>query len=301
MSRLRMQAFGGLNVTACGSRPLAIAGSCRPLLGYLLTHRHRPVTKTELAESVWCERRGEHARHCLATALWRLKKSTEANSPLIAMQGPDSIAFNVSRRIWVDVIAMEARLAPLLKRKPETLGSEALQRLERGVRLYRGDYLAGMDHEWARLERQRLRDLYCDGLYQLVVGYADARAWNEVLTWGRCLSREEPLREDVHRMLMLAFMHTGNRASALRQYRHCERLLADDLGVAPMAETQALRQLLASQDADRTGETAVRAAASASGHPVRRRIERTRRLLAVCQHQLDHAVEALDAAPPPQP
>lgn len=308
MSHLRLQVFGELNVVAGGRWVLPIAASCRPVLGYVLTHRQRRVSKAELAETLWSDRNGEQARHCLSTALWRLKKSTHARASLLTFDGADHVSFNWQAPVWVDAVAMELRLAPLLKCKPEALGDEALRRLEHGVRLYRGEFLAGMDYEWARLERQRLRDLYCDGLYQLMLGHAAAQAWNDVLTWGRRLSREEPLREDVHRMLMLANLRTGNRASALRQYRECERVLGDDLGIEPMAETQALhRQLLAPCDAgdsfDATAQVRVHETlaldTSALDTPAleqaQRRIVRVCRILVVCQRQLDQANDALAA------
>lgn len=295
MSYLRLQVFGELNVATGGSRALLIAASCRPVLGYVLTHRQRRVSKSELADTLWSGHGGEQARHCLSTALWRLKKSTATGAPLLATDGGEHVRFNWAAPLWVDAVAMELRLAPLLRCRPDALSGDALRRLEHGVRLYRGEYLAGMDYEWARLERQRLRDLYCDGLYHLVLGHAAAQDWNSVIAWGRRLSREEPLREDVHRMLMLANMRLGNRASALRQYRECERALGDDLGVAPMAETQALhRQLLSSDEA----HDAVDPDRTPAIEQARWRIGRVRRVLVICQRQLDSAVDALDVQPP---
>ncbi|HEV8694632.1 MAG TPA: BTAD domain-containing putative transcriptional regulator [Lysobacter sp.] len=300
MSHVRVQALGGFNVASGGGREVPIAGSCRPILAYLLTHRHRPVSKLELAETLWADRDGTHARHCLATALWRIKKTIAAHTPLLTFHGAEEISFNWSAPMWVDSIALEQRLAPLIRRKAETLTHDELSRIERGVRLYRGDYLIGMEHEWAWLERQRLRDLYCDGLYQLVMAYATGSQWEHVLKWGRQLCREEPLREDVHRWLMLASLHTGNRASAIAQYRQCQRALAADLGVEPMAETQAIYQQLV-----RTGSPApavsTLSAASPSLDHVRRRVGRVRRLLVVCQRQLDAAADLLGDLPDDSP
>ena len=292
MSHVRVQVLGGFTVASAKGRGIPIAGSCRPVLAYLLTHRHRPVTKVELAETLWADRDGAHARHCLATALWRLRKVASTHAPSLLAPGNSEIVFNRNSRMWIDAIAMERRLSGLVLRKPGTLGDEELARMERGVRLYRGDYLVGMDAEWACLERQRLRDLYCDALYQLVVAHAERSTWDGVLLWGRRLCREEPLREDVHRWLMLANLHTGNRAWAIAQYRQCQQVLAAELGVAPMAETQALhRELLAG---------AAPSPASAPSRPpppnlerVRLRVHRARRLLRACQRQLDAAGDAM--------
>ncbi len=292
MSRLRVEALGGLSVAAPRGRRLPIAGSCRLILGYLLTNRQRRVPRLELAETLWADHKVEQARRCLSTALWRLKRSTGAAADLLAFHGADDVSFNLAT-LWVDSVALELRVAPLVRRKPETLTRDDLARLERGVRLYRGDYLAGMEQEWAWLERQRLRNLYCDGLYKLVAAHALASQWRQVLHWGRCLSGQEPLREDVHRLLMLAHANTGNRASAIAQYRHCERALSEDLGVAPMAETRQLYRELVSKTVSRSA-TPQPSTAPALDH-LRRRINRVRRVLVASQRQLDQALDALAA------
>jgi DNA-binding SARP family transcriptional activator len=296
MSRLRVHALGGLTVLAGGGRPLPIAGSCRPVLGYLLTHRRRRVPRTELAETLWATRPGQPARRCLSTALWRLNRSTRADVPLLNFDGVDAVSFNAST--WVDAAALELRLATLLRLPPQTLTRAQLGHLERGVRLYRGDYLIGMDHEWALIERQRLRSLYCDGLYHLILVYAAAARWSDVLNWGQRLSREEPLREDVHRVLMIAYANGGNRAGALAQYRRCEEALAADLGLAPMAETQELARQIASRS---TLHFSAREARPQGFDSVRRRIRRVSRVLAASQRQLDVALDALGGAQPPSP
>src|SRR5438552_3133742 len=145
MSRLRIRVLGGLTVFAGRSGPLPIAGSCRPVLGYLITHRNRPVSRVELAETLWADHDGDHARHCLSTALWRLKKLTSSGPSLLALQGPDEVSFNWVASAWVDSIALELRVQPLLRLKPDALTHENVGRLQRGVRLYRGDYLRGID------------------------------------------------------------------------------------------------------------------------------------------------------------
>jgi len=50
----------------------------------------------------------------------------------------------------------------------------------------------------------------------------------------------EPWREEAHRQLMRILAHSGQRSAALAQYKVCRRILAEELGVEPDAETQAL-------------------------------------------------------------
>ncbi len=292
MLRLRVEALGGLTVFGTHGASLSIAGSCRPIIGYLLTHRRRRISRAELAETLWADHDDARARRCLSTALWRLKKSTGDGTPLLTFQGPEEVSLNLAPA-WVDAVAMELRIEPLLRIKPAALTRHQTARVQRGVRLYRGDYLVGIDDEWAWLERQRLRNLYLDGLYHLTLAYAAASDWPRVLEWGRRLNREEPLREDVHRLLMRAHGHTGNRALAIAQYNLCQRVLRADLDVEPMPETQELYRLLMTEAVPATEAAPPSAAAVTPLAHARRRIARVRRVLASSEKQLAQVLEQL--------
>ena len=50
----------------------------------------------------------------------------------------------------------------------------------------------------------------------------------------------DPLHEPAHRELMRLHAWSGDRAAALEQYRSCVRVMSDELGVAPLAETTEL-------------------------------------------------------------
>jgi len=50
--------------------------------------------------------------------------------------------------------------------------------------------------------------------------------------------------EDSHRLLMRCYARMGQRDRALRQYRLCERVLAQEYGTYPSPETRSLHQSL---------------------------------------------------------
>jgi DNA-binding SARP family transcriptional activator len=297
MAHLRLQALGRLTVSAGTIGRLSIPVSCRPILGYLIAHRRRRISRAELAETLWGEHDGRHARRCLSTALWRLKQSVRSGPSMLSFRGADEISLDWTGSVWVDSVALELRVQPLLRVSPGSLKSADIGRLQRGVRLYRGDFLVGIDDEWAALERQRLRDLYLDALYHLTVACAEARNWSGTLEWGRRLTQEDPLREDVHRLLMRAYNHTGNRAKALEQYRQCEGILEKELGVEPMAETQELHWQLTRP---RARETAIASRDGARALPAMgQRNMGTRRAPAADQKSLGRANTSLAKEGPP--
>jgi DNA-binding SARP family transcriptional activator len=56
------------------------------------------------------------------------------------------------------------------------------------------------------------------------------------------LLRLEPWCEAIHRQLMMLLAHIGRHEAALRQYRLCQRMLAEELDLEPSPETVALYQ-----------------------------------------------------------
>lgn len=100
--------------------------------------------------------------------------------------------------------------------------------------------LAGIDGDWPAQRRRELTELRIRGL--------DCAArfcrWNgehsAAVAHARTMLELDPLREPSQRALMEAQLAAGDRASALRTYERCRRLLAEQLGTDPSAETQSL-------------------------------------------------------------
>jgi predicted ATPase/Tfp pilus assembly protein PilF len=61
----------------------------------------------------------------------------------------------------------------------------------------------------------------------------------------------DPWREEAHRQLMLLLARSGQRSAALRQYETCRRILADELGVEPGAETRVLYERIRAAESAR--------------------------------------------------
>ncbi len=60
----------------------------------------------------------------------------------------------------------------------------------------------------------------------------------------------DPYREIGHRPVIEAESARGDRGAALRAYRRCERILAEELGVSPSAETLRLAETLHARPTD---------------------------------------------------
>src|SRR5262245_26886374 len=112
MSMLRINLFGSVRIHHTGqTRDAAAPRMVKALLAYLLLNRaSRP--REVLAEVFWGDQSPEHARSCLNTALWRLRRVLEPSgiprgAYLITTPSSD-VSFNRDSPHWLDVAVFEA-------------------------------------------------------------------------------------------------------------------------------------------------------------------------------------------------
>lgn len=239
MPTLQISLLGDVRVLADG-KPLALfpTRKTRSLFAYLVTHRSRTHTRAHLAGIFWGDYPEARAHRNLNTTLWRLRHALPENCLLV--EG-DSIGFNPAGDYWLDVAAFEANCAT-----PDTALTECTRALEEALGLYRGDFLEGWYEDWALIEGERLRLLYLRALHDLIDCYQASGALPQALECARRLLEKDSLREDAHRRLMELHAALGQRQAALAQFAECERVLKEEVGIAPARETVALYQQIRS-------------------------------------------------------
>ena len=256
MSELRVSLFGDVRVIHVGhGTELKVIHTVQALLAFLLIHRHRRHAREVLVDLFWGEHDHERARHCLNTTLWRLRRVLEpagiAHDTYLVTSGSGEIGFNCASIFWLDVAVFEETVQEFITRPIETISPTDVERLEAALQLYTGELLEGFYDDWALRERERLRMLYLNSLVWLMRFYRQQGNHEQSLGCGQKIVRLDPLREDIHREIMRLYLESGQRALAVQQYEVCRSLLASELGIPPMAETQLLyNQMSAASDSN---------------------------------------------------
>ncbi len=126
---------------------------------------------------------------------------------------------------------------------------EALRSYNEAEHLYRGNYLEeDVYADWCAEERERLRELYLEMLADMAQCNAMRGHYAEAVRVCRTALVREPCRESFHRTLMEYLVRLGRPDRAVAQFHVCKRVLARELGVDPMPETQRIyEQILAGQ------------------------------------------------------
>jgi WD40 repeat protein/DNA-binding SARP family transcriptional activator len=215
----------------------------RLALALLVVERRRPVTSEELAENLWPERRPDTWQTALRGVVSRVRGFVETSGlgPRDAVQAhagtyqllpPTGLEVDIERAV-ADTGFAAAALAVEDAAGAADLAARARAVLARPL-------LPGVDGPWVEAERRELA-LALHGALD-VLGEARLRVGDlaGAATAAEAAIAADPFRESAYRLLIRALTAAGDGAAGLRAYDRCRVLLADQLGVDPAPETQAL-------------------------------------------------------------
>ena len=203
-----------------------------------------PMTKDQIAASLWPDLSRRQLGNALHTALRELRRAL--GDPGWVRYSDGQYRFDRSRPHECDVTVFEDALLAARRARP---AEAALPELQRAIAVYGGDFLDGMaTGEWALVRRDELRRAFESAL--LATGRMQAAAGRHQAAAAafRKAVAHEPLNESAHRELMNCWARLGETARAVRHYEELAGVLREQVGVAPAAETEALyRRLLAAR------------------------------------------------------
>lgn len=236
---LQIDLLGYPQVRLAGEPVLFARRAAMALLAYLAV-TGRPHSREWLAALLGGEIADSRARMLLRNALTGL--TSQLGEHLVATR--QCVSLNPELPLALDVAALEEGL-----RAATVAGDVA--RLQLTVDRYQHEFLEGFAlrnapafDEWLLLERERIGQLLVRALDLLCAAYVERGEHSAGLIYARRLLALEPWREETHRQVMIMLALSGQRGAMLAQYEACRRILANDLGVEPLAETTALYERL---------------------------------------------------------
>lgn len=238
MSSLKVNGFGGLELHGNG---LSIhhfpTHHVEELLGYLLLNQKKPCGRDSLIELLWRNEVSESVRGRLNTVLWRLRGlfrqlGFSAQSFLVSTR--DLIVFDPTVPLQFDVDNFEHHLRAAYAAAEDT--TKACE-LTKAIDLYQGDLYEGVFTDWCLVERERLARMHLQALGELMYCFVRQNAYQGAIEVGQTILNEDPLREEIHRVLIYCYGRLGYRAEAAAQFKLCTDNLMSELQVFPMPDT----------------------------------------------------------------
>ena len=252
--RLVFGVLGPLEVRLDGAAVRVGGPRQRALLGLLLCHANRVVSRDQLIEELLGDQPAATADRMLRVQVSRLRKALgdgngngKDGQPRLLVRPPGYLLRVEDGEL--DLQAFEQQVAAGRQALADGDPAQAAALLREAESLWRGRPLADLEFEsFARLEVRRLETLRL----QVIEDRIDAE-----LAHGRhaviCpeleqLVAEHPLRERLRGQLMVALYRCGRQADALETYRAGRSLLVEELAVEPGPQLRKLQLAVLEQD-----------------------------------------------------
>lgn len=234
---LEVRLFGQPDIRFDGE-PLKFAkrSATLAMIALLVLKGGRPLARESLAFTLFPDHDEPNALAELRRYLYLANKAlpARAGEPWIVGDA-ETVRWNSANGAFVDVVEFE-RLAE----DPETQ--------QRAVELYTGDLLENVYEDWVLAERERLRARYFALLDELIARCRSERNFSAAISAAKRVLSSDPWREDALRSLVGIRYESGDTAGALAEYDRFAKRLRDELAIAPMPETVAVRQSILRQE-----------------------------------------------------
>jgi predicted ATPase/DNA-binding SARP family transcriptional activator len=239
MSCLALYFFGPLKIELNGQPVKIDRHKAIALLAYLAVTSETHHRNT-LAALLWPNLDQQRALAALRRALATLKKAGLA--PWLETER-ETIRLNPADNIWIDIAQFYRRLENCLVADDQA-NTVCLPLLTEAVNLHRADFMAGFSlrdspdfDEWQLLQAETLRRDLTSALARLVRCHSSLGNLEAAIHYAGRWLEIDPLYELAHRQLMQLYTWNNQRPAALRQYQACFKILQQELGIEPAAET----------------------------------------------------------------
>lgn len=210
-------------------------------LQYLIVYHERNISAEELIEKFWPE--GSNApANALRRMLFKTRNLLREMYPgqeELLLTFPGCYAWNPEICLKLDIEEFEA--ACQIARKKE--GDEQAEAYLLAVSLYKGDFLAANDDEWAMGLRQYYRAIYLDACKMLLPLLEKRERWIDILSVCEQAYRIDFTVENFTICQMQALINLGQPEQAIKIYKNFRNKMLEEFQIEPSSHAEQLYTL----------------------------------------------------------
>lgn len=212
------------------------------VLCYLIMHRDRNVSQSELIELFWPEENSSNPVNALKTLLYRVRAMLEPlfpseTPPILSQRG--SYSWNRDIACSVDADRFEALC--LRAQEKDRSDEERMACYREATGLYKGDFLPKQEnHMWVISLSTHYHALFVRAVKEYAALLEKHEQFEEMTALCSRASGLDTLDEGLHILVVRSLVKQGRDAAALERYEMATDLLYRSLGVTPSAELRDL-------------------------------------------------------------
>jgi len=244
---LTVKVLGPIEIYRDAAKPFAADAwttrRARDIFCYIATSKHRRVPKEVLIEAFWPDQDMATVEKNFHPTISHIRKALNSKQTLkqnFVVFRDGAYQLNPELSYSIDSEEFEHLVAEAEKAKREKNAERFRASLEAAYRLYRGEFMAGIYEDWAAERRQFYSEQAARVISALAKLSLSERRWADALKFGAEALRDDPFREDMHRLTMKALAAQGKPAAVKKHFEGMKKTLAEELGIEPSAETRKL-------------------------------------------------------------
>jgi len=213
----------------------------RDIFCYIATSKYRRVPKDVLIEAFWPDQDIETVEKNFHPTISHIRKalnSRQAFKQNFIVFRDGAYQLNPELSYSIDSEEFELYIAEAEKAKREKDAAKFRANLEAAHLLYRGEFMAGAYEDWADERRQFYAEQAGRVLAALAKLAVSEKRWADALKFAGEVLHADPFREDMHRLTMKVLAAQGKPAAVKKHFEKMTKLLNDELGIEPSAETR---------------------------------------------------------------
>lgn len=217
------------------------------LFARLVVNRGSAVSREELTNVLWSDappKAWDTALNAIVSKLRVLLARAGLKKSDVLPAALGCYQLNIPGAAWVDVETAADSLHSAEGFIKTDRHRDAWAAAQVAYHICRRPFLPGESGPWVDQTRERFATLFvraCECLAETYIRNCEPAIAVDLSTQAIVA---QPYRETGYQLLMRAHQASGNRAEALLAYERCRKLLSEELGVFPSAETQVVYQRL---------------------------------------------------------
>lgn len=227
--------FGNIN----GEKVQWATSKAKELFGYFILQRGKEVDKWQLCDILYPEASIKNAEHSLHSTISRTKsalKKAGIENVISCVKGKYSMDMSYfTCDMWEWNEFMESN--PIVTK-------ENLSNYERVISLFSGELFESENYLWGLPEKERFNREYLGSLKKIASYYIKQENYNKVETYLEECIKVEPYDEDVVELLIRTYYFTRKRREMTNLYSNLEKILLEELNVAPRESLRSLYEEL---------------------------------------------------------
>jgi DNA-binding SARP family transcriptional activator len=251
LAPLRICLFGSLRIARGGDLVTSVnTNRLQSLLAFLVLHGDSIQSREHLAFVLWPGSSEPQARTNLRQLIHNLRRALPDECRLLLAADNHTVQWRRAPDCAVDALEFTAAIAHAEEAGKRGDSNAELLALEEAVGLYQDDLLREVYDEWLQPKREEYKRQVSQALGRLAALCEARRNYVAAIGHAERLVSQDSLREAHHQVLIRLHLANSDRASALRAYHQCVRILRRELGVQPGPATRELfEQALKSETA----------------------------------------------------